>query len=119
MTTRIVSLLATLLLVPMMGTAETIYDNGPQDIHEQYGAYGLTGPFWISNTFTVSSGTPTYNRAFDLDMDISWESQSGSPVDHQFPIQWWRHGLLQPDGAVHGLQLLCGWVRLQPLRRDG
>jgi hypothetical protein len=59
MTTRIVSLLATLLLVPMMGTAETIYDNGPQDIHEQYGAYGLTGSFWVSNTFTVSSGNPT------------------------------------------------------------
>ena len=59
MTTRIVSLLATLLLVPMMVAAQTIYDNGPQDIHEQYGGYGITSPIWISNTFTVSSGTPT------------------------------------------------------------
>jgi hypothetical protein len=61
MVTRIVSLLEMLLLLPMMVAAQTIYDNGPQDIHEQYGAYGLTGSFWVSNTFTVSSGTPIIN----------------------------------------------------------
>src|SRR5580698_8811896 len=59
MMTRIVSLLATVLLVPMMVVAGTVYENGPQDIHEHYGAYGLTSPFWVSNTFTVSTGTPT------------------------------------------------------------
>lgn len=61
MMTRVLLLLATLLLAPMMVTAGTVYDNGPQDIHEGYGAYGLTGAFWVSNTFTVSSGTPTIN----------------------------------------------------------
>jgi hypothetical protein len=59
MMTRIVSLLATLLLVPMMVAAQTIYDNGPQDIHENYGGYGLSSPTWVSNTFTVSTANPT------------------------------------------------------------
>jgi hypothetical protein len=61
MMTRIVSLLATLLLVPLTVAAGTIYDNGPQDIHEHYGAYGLTGTFWVSDTFSVSAGNPTIN----------------------------------------------------------
>ena len=61
MMTRIVSLLVTLLLVPITAAAGTVYDNGPQDIHEHYGGYGLTSPFWVSNTFTVTAGTPTIN----------------------------------------------------------
>jgi hypothetical protein len=59
MMTRIVSLLATLLLVPMMAAAGNIYDNGPQDIHENYAAYGLSSTSWVSNTFTVSTANPT------------------------------------------------------------
>jgi hypothetical protein len=59
MRVRIVWLLATLLLVPIRVAAGTVYDNGPPDIHEHYGAYGVNGSFWVSDTFTVSAGSPT------------------------------------------------------------
>jgi hypothetical protein len=56
---RIISLLAVVTLGSILAAAGTIYDNGPQDIYEHYGAQAFYGRFWLSDTFVVSSGTPT------------------------------------------------------------
>jgi hypothetical protein len=72
---RIISLLAIFLLGSTMAAAGTIYEHGPQNIHENLGAWGFYGNrFVVSNTFPVSGSTATITG-----MSIwTW----GWPTDH-------------------------------------
>ena len=49
------ALLITVLLSSMAAFAGTVYENGPQNIHENLGAFTFTGTrFTVSNTFAIS-----------------------------------------------------------------
>ncbi|MGA2686712.1 MAG: hypothetical protein ABSE85_01450 [Candidatus Korobacteraceae bacterium] len=48
-----------LTVADVTATASTVYDNGPKK--GNIDAWGVQGHFWISDTFTVSTGSPTIN----------------------------------------------------------
>jgi hypothetical protein len=74
------TLLMTLLLSSISAIAETIYENGPQNIHENLGAFTFTGTrFTVSDTFTVSGGNSSITG-----LEIwAW----GWPYDHQLTAE--------------------------------
>jgi hypothetical protein len=60
MLTRIGILSGFVLLCSMMAAAGTVYENGQVDLNS--GAWQFTGSrFWVSDTFTISSGNTTVN----------------------------------------------------------
>jgi hypothetical protein len=72
---RIVLVPVVVLLGSMFATADTLYENGPQGIHENYGAPSFSGNRnFVSNTFTVSGGNSTISGI----MIWTW----GWPSDH-------------------------------------
>jgi hypothetical protein len=76
----IVALLMTVLLSSMAAFAGTVYENGPQNIHENLGAVSFTGTrYTVSNTFTVSGG----NSPITGMMIWIW----GWPFDHQLSAE--------------------------------